>query len=506
MARTPAAIPMTGVELDRRSPIPLSHQLADRLRTAILAGQLGAGFRLPSTRGLAAELGVSRNTVLLGYDQLVAEGYVEGRVGSGTRVASVLPETLLQAPAVASSGEASTRLAPAPIGLSRRATAVAAAPSMPGAVGVAPGDWLRPFRPGVPALDVFPAALWARLVARHVRRTMPDLLAYQDPAGYRPLREAIAAYLGVSRGVRCTADQVIVVVGGQSGLDLAARVLLDPGDAVWVEDPGYLGVRGALLAAGARLVPVPVDDQGLEVTAGEARGPDARLAYVTPSRQLPLGMAMSLGRRLALLAWAARTGAWIVEDDYDGEFRYAGRPLPALQGLRSDGRVIYIGTFSKVLFPALRLGYLVVPPDLVAAFVAARRFVDGHPPALEQAALTDFLAEGHFARHLRRMRTLYAARAKALVAEASHELSGLLDIHPPGAGMHLVGWLPPGIDDHVAARQAAAHSVATVPVSRFAIEPLGRGGLLLGFAAVDEPAIHAGVHRLAAAVRSLSHP
>jgi GntR family transcriptional regulator/MocR family aminotransferase len=484
----------------------MPQQLGELLRTAILAGQLGAGFRLPSTRGLAAELGVSRNTVLLAYDQLVAEGYVEGRTGSGTRVTAVLPETLLQAPAFGSMGKAARRPTPTPIGPSQRGAVVAAAPSMPGAAGIGAGEWLRPFRPGVPALDVFPTALWARLVARHARRSLPNLLVYQDPAGHRPLREAIAAYLGVSRGVHCTADQVIVVAGGQGGLDLAARVLLDPGDAAWVEDPGYLGARGALLAAGARLVPVPVDNQGLDVTDGEARGPEARLAYVTPSRQLPLGMAMSLRRRLALLAWAARTGAWIVEDDYDGEFRYAGRPLPALQGLRPDGRVIYVGTFSKVLFPALRLGYVVVPPELVAAFIAARRFVDGHPPALEQAALADFLAEGHFPRHLRRMRTLYAARAEALVAAASRELTGLLDVRAPGAGMHLVGWLPAGVDDRVAAREAAACGIATLPVSSFAIEPLARGGLLLGFAAVDESAIRAGVQHLAAALRPLVHP
>ncbi len=502
VTRAPTTIPMTGIALDRRAASPLSRQLYERLRTAILLGQLGAGFRLPSTRLLAKELGVSRNTVLLAYDQLLAEGYVEGRIGSGTRVARNLPESFLQAPAIPSvPGASPPAPAPAPVTPSRRGAAMAAAPAMPGAAGVPAGGAPRPFQPGLPALDALPTELWAQLLTRRARRSLPDLLAYQDSPGYRPLREAIAAYLGASRGVRCTAAQVLVVAGGQGGLDLAARVLLDPGDAAWVEDPGYLRARGALLAAGARLVPVPIDGQGLDVAAGQERAPDARLAYVTPSHQFPLGPAMGLARRLALLEWAARTGAWIVEDDYDGEFRYAGRPLPALQGLRPDGRVVYVGTFSKVLFPALRLGYLVVPPALVAPFVAARRFVDGHPPALEQAALADFVAEGHFARHLRRMRALYAGRVAALAAAARHDLAGLLDLRPTPSGMHLVGWLPPGVDDRAAARQAAAHDVVTVPVSSFAIEPLDRGGLLLGFAAVDEPAIRDGVHRLATALR-----
>jgi GntR family transcriptional regulator/MocR family aminotransferase len=502
MARFATTIPMTGIDLDRSSPVPLSRQLYDRLRATILSGQLGSGFRLPATRTLAAELGISRNTVLLAYDQLLAEGYIEGKAGSGTTVARALPETLLHAPHPGA--EAAGRFsAEVDSGRpSRRGAALAAMPT----VRIAPetlNDWLKPFRTGIPALDHVPAELWARLITRHLRGSRPDLLGYQEVAGYGPLCTAIAAYLGASRGVRCTADQVIVVGGAQGGLDLAARVLLDPGDTAWIEDPGYFGARGALLAAGARLVPVPVDAAGLDVAAGEARAPDARAVYVTPSHQYPLGATMSLPRRLALLDWAARAGAWVVEDDYDGEFRYAGRPLAALHSLRPDARVIYVGTFSKVLFPALRLGYLVVPPDLVRHFVAARCVVDFHAPVLEQMALADFIAEGHFARHLRRMRTLYAARAQALVAAASAELSGLLDVRPPTTGMHVVGWLPPGIDDRVAARRAAAHDVSAVPISAFAVEPQPRGGLLLGFAAVDEPAIRDGVRRLAAALRPL---
>ena len=328
---------------------------------------------------------------------------------------------------------------------------------------------------------------------------MPRLFAYQDPAGYRPLREAITSHLGMTRGVRCTADQVLIVAGAQAGLNLAAQLLLDPGDAAWIEDPGSLTARGALLGAGAQLVPVPVDREGLVVAAGIARCPHARLALVTPSHQVPLGVTMSL----ALLQWARQQRAWILEDDYDSEYRYAGRPLEALQGLDHANRVIYIGTFSKALFPALRLGYLVVPPELVEAFIAARRFVDRHVSALEQTALADFMLEGHFTRHLRHMRTLHAERRAAFVAEIQHHLGDMLEIQPSEGGMHLVAWLPPGMDDQAAARQAAAHNVDTVPLSSYGVEPMERGGLILGYAAVSEHEMRDGVRRLATALHSM---
>jgi GntR family transcriptional regulator / MocR family aminotransferase len=295
---------------------------------------------------------------------------------------------------------------------------------------------------------------------------------------------------------------VIVVAGSQQALDLTARLLLDEGDAAWIEDPGYLGARGALLGAGASLVPVPVDGEGLDVQAGQARNPEARLIYVSPSHQYPYGVTMSLPRRLALLESASRAGAWVLEDDYDSEYRYAGRPLAALQGLDGEGRVIYLGTFSKVLFPALRLGYMVVPPDLVDGFVAARALVDRHSPTLDQAALADFIADGHFARHIRRMRALYAERQAILVEAATHGLAGVLDVSTAEAGMHLVGWLPPGVDDVEASRQAAAHGVEAPPLSLYSLEPPRHGGLLLGYTAVGEKEIRDGVQRLAKALRA----
>lgn len=490
------------VPVNRSSGVPLHKQLYDGLREAIFAGRFPAGARLPSTRGLAVELGVSRNTITGAFSQLLAEGYLEGRVGSGTFVAGVLPDEMLKTRR-GSRGFGIEREETLPSSgrrLSRRGELLAATQT----VTVRDMGRLRAFRPCVPALDEFPIRKWRLLASRRLRRSTSDLLGYGDPAGYLPLREAIAGYLGAARAVRCSPEQVVVVSGSQQALDLVARVLLDPGEAAWVEDPGYSGARAALVGAGARLVPVPVDEEGLDVSAGIEREAGALLAYVTPSHQYPLGPTMGLARRLELLRWASGAGAWIVEDDYDGEYRYSGRPLEALQGLDAEGRVIYVGTFSKVLFPALRLGYLVVPPDLTDTFVAARELSDRHAPVIEQAVLTDFITEGHFARHVRRMRTLYASRQEALVDAAKKELDGLIDVSPAEAGMHLVGFLPEGSDDHEASRMAAAHGVEAPPISSYALEPLpGRPssrGLLLGYAAFTEPEILRGIRQLATAL------
>ncbi|MCA1633812.1 MAG: PLP-dependent aminotransferase family protein [Acidobacteria bacterium] len=494
MSKLSTAMPFAAAALDARSSVALYRQLYDGIRRAILAGQLKAGTRLPSTRELACELGVSRNTVMNAFEQLLAEGYVEGHTGSGTFVSRTLPDDLLNARA----GERrAAHPRPRRRALSTRGASLAATHiNLSRFEGRA-----RPFRPGTPALDAFPFELWSRLTARHWRRPRRDLLNYGDPAGHAPLRAAIAAYLGAARAVVCEPEQVIVVAGAQQALDLAARVLLDPGDAAWVEEPGYLGAKGALAAAGARLVPVPLDENGMDVEAGADVEPSARLVYVSPSHQYPTGVTMSLARRLALIEWASRAGAWILEDDYDSEYRYEGRPLAALQGLDAEGRVIYLGTFSKVLFPALRIGYMVVPADLVAAFCAARALSDRHSPTVEQAVLTDFLEEGHFARHVRRMRALYSSRQAVLVEEARRELKDLLEIETSAAGLHLMGWLPEDMDDRVAARAAEAHGVDAQPLSSFCLGRPRRGGLVLGYAAYDAQEIREGVKRLAAALR-----
>ncbi len=491
----------TTVGLDRGSSVPLQRQLYDRMRAMVLSGQIKGGTRLPSTRLLAGELGVSRNTVLGAYAQLRAEGYLEGEPGSGTYVARSLPEGLLRIGSYAKAGTGPTKEGAAR-GPSRRTTAMTRIAYAPGS-RLFDGSVGRAFRVGVPDLDAFPLALWGRIVARQARWTAGRALDYADPAGYRPLREAIAGHAGVSRGVCCSPEQVVVISGAQAGLDLVAKVLLDPGDAAWIEDPGYFGARGALVGSGARLVPVPVDEEGLDVEAGVRREPDARLAFVTPSHQFPLGTTMTLTRRLKLLEWAGRTGSWVVEDDYDSEYRYSGKPLSSLQGLDGSGRVIYLGTFSKVLFPALRLGYLIVPADLVDAFVSVLRLTGAGAPSLEQAALAVFIEEGHFARHVRRMRTLYAGRAQALAAAARRELGGVLEVKAPEAGMHAVGWLPEGEDDRAASRRAACRGVVTDPLSPNYLAAPRRSGLLLGFAAATEEDIREGTRRLAATLGSM---
>jgi GntR family transcriptional regulator/MocR family aminotransferase len=481
--------------VDVKSPVPLYKQLYERVRGAILAGQLEPGTRLPATRTLARELGVSRTTTLLAYQQLVLEGYLEGQVGQGTIVARQVAATRVHKRTDGTLSSRTDKVVPA-VRLASRVRPLQQMP-YPKRIG---NRSAGVFRGGEPALDRFPYDVWARLIARRARQSLRDWAPYQAPAGYEPLRAAIAAHIGITRGVRCTPDQIILTAGSQGALDLAARTLLDPGEAAWVEDPGYFGARGALLAAGARLVPVPVDKRGLVVEIGRQRCPMARLVSTSPSNQAPTGVAMSLSRRLALLDWAREAGAWILEDDYDSEYRFGGRPLEALQGLDRAGRVLYIGTFSKTLFPSLRLGYLVAPTDLIEPLLAVRRCIDAYPPMLEQLALCDFLTEGHYARHLRKMLSLYRRRRDLLRRELHLHLGGLLDVHLPEAGMHLVGWLPPGKDDQRAAELAAGAGIEVIPISRFSLEPLPRGGLVFGYASADEEAILHGVKALAAAL------
>lgn len=493
MAKRSTSLPNIVINLDGSSDDPLYRRLYDELRGAILAGKLVPGSRLPSTRELATDLGLSRTTVLNAFDQLIAEGYLDGQTGVGTYVSRALPEDLLQ---TRTHTVSSTKRPNARRLLSRRGEQLAST-----AVTITQrNDKPKPFRSGIPALDLFPFTIWAKLTSQRWRKASYELLQYGDPAGYRPLRQAIAAYLGASRAVRCEPDQVIVVAGSQQALEIAAQVLLDPGDAVWVEDPGYLGARGAMLGAGARLVPVPVNEEGLDVAEGIKRCANAHVACVSPSHQFPLGMIMSLARRLALLEWAARSGSWVIEDDYDSEYRYSGRPVASLQGLDTHGRVVYIGTFSKVLFPSLRLGYIVAPPDLVDPFIKARAIFDRHSPTIEQAVLADFIIEGHFARHIRLMRTVYAERQDVLVKEIESKLRGVLDVYSDEAGMHLVGWLPNQMSDTAAAERAAKHGVDIGSLSNYCLERNMRNALILGYAAYDAKEIRKGVRQLAEAL------
>jgi len=487
-----AVTPFLAITLDGSATGPaLYRQLYEGIRAMILDGRLAVGVRLPASRTLASDLGVSRNTVTTAFDQLIAEGYLDSRRGAGTYVSTELPDAVPQvaAPPMPADGEDGPRL-------SRRGQALSA-------ISRGAARRPRPFAAGLPALDAFPFDLWARLLSASWRQPRDGVAMSVDPGGYAPLRRAIADYLQAARGVRCSADQVIVVSGAQTAIHLVAQVLLDPGDRVLVEEPGYAGIRGALIAAGAEAVPTAVDDQGLDVAAAAA-GLPARLVCVTPSHQFPLGVVMSLARRLELLDWAGRHDAWILEDDYDSEYRYAERPLAALQGLDRHGRVVYVGTFSKVMFPSLRLGYLVVPPALVDAFIGARSVLDDHASLLAQPALARFIEEGHFAAHLRRMRRLYAARQQALLAAAETYLGDLLDVRADPAGMHLIADLAPGLGarmtDREAAHRAAVHGVVTNRLSAFYAGPAARQGLLLGYAGFSDGQIANAARRLRAAL------
>ena len=470
--------------LDRASPVPMLRQVYLALRAAILAGALPPGARLPSTRTLGLQLGLARNTVVAAYDQLLAEGFVTGRAGAGTHVSAELPDGLEAAPAPPPSPPAA-----APDSTRRfRPDTAAHQPST------------RPFNTGRTGWDERSQSVWRSLTLRRLGTPDPALFGYGDPQGARPLREAIAGYLRAARAVRCDPDQVVVTAGAQQAIDLVLRVLLEPGDAVWVEDPCYPALRAALAAARATTIPVPVDAQGLEVARGIAAAPAARLAYVTPSSQYPMGAVLSMARRLELLAWARRADAFVLEDDYDSEFRYAGRPLASLQGIDDAGRVIYVGTFSKVLFPGLRLGYAVLPPALLAPVRAARLLTDWHPAGLAEGVVTDFLAEGHFAQHLRRMRLRYRAARDALVT-ALREHAPMLAVEPPEQGLKLLARLPPGLDDVALAAAASRRGVVARPVRPMFLAAPPVAALMLGFSGHEPGALRWAARELGSVLR-----
>lgn len=478
------------ITADRPSP-SLQEQLYAAIRRAVLGGELAAGERLPSSRALAADLGVGRNTVIAAVERLVAEGYLESRRGAGLFVAADLPPEGL--------GEASRpgagRLDPV---LSRRSGRFAPLH----AEGEQSQSQVRakPFATGPLALDAFPLDVWRRLGAQALRRDGARLLAAAPAQGLPRLRQVLAGYLAETRGVACSPETIAIVSGAQQALDLIGRLLLDPGDAVAVEDPGYVGLREALAGIGARLLPVAVDGQGLDPATLARLQPSPKLVMLTPSHQFPLGMTLPLGRRLALLAEARARGLWIVEDDYDCEFRYSGPPLQALQGLDGGERVLYVGTFSKVLFPGLRLGYVVLPPGLMEGFLRLKATADGFAPPAAQATLAAFIAEGHLAQHVRRMRVLYRRRRAALLDALQRHAADLVEVCPSQAGLHVAVTFRDGRDDRAAAATAQAAGLSVMPLSRYAVaRPMS--GLVLGFAAFPEAELEAGVQLLAKALR-----
>lgn len=461
------------------------------LRAAILDGRLKRGARMPSTRNLAKQYGLSRGTVTTAFDQLRAEGYTETSVGAGTFVTSGLPDRFM----VARRKRQGADLPKSNAALSKRAMPmIEGARILPASHSVG-----KAFRNYEPAIDLFPVNLWAQVAGRVMRRAPRSLYGQGNAGGYEPLRKAIAEYLGAARGVHCDSRQVIVTSGAQQALDLTARLLLDPGDSILLEDPCYPGARFAFRAAGARLIPAPVDQDGLNVEFARKLARVPKAVHVTPANQFPLGVTMSLDRRLDLLRWAVNVSAWIIEDDYDAEYRYSGRPVAALQSLDRSGCVIYVGTFTKMLFNALRLGFLVLPERLVDAFEAARSFIDRHPPTLDQAILADFILDGHFGHHVRRMRQAYAERLFALREYARQQLSGVMDVTDAVAGMRTLAWIRAPATDTEIARRGRSLGLELTALSEFTLRHSHPAALILGFAGCNKQELQRGIGVLAAA-------
>jgi len=485
-ARLPASF-IPPITLDTKSETPLYRQISVWFQRAILAGQLQPGQRVPSTRALAKALRVSRIPVLSAYELLIAEGYFQPFVGAGTCVSQSIPDAMCRAErdnlpnATSIETEASTRRA-----VSRRAA---------GMVGSAQA-WLDQCR-GCTDLDHFPIGIWSKLINRHARKISRDIMGYGDPMGYEPFREAVAEYLGAFRAVTCDPSQIMVTTGAQQGLLISALTLIDPKDEVWIEEPGYPGTQLALQAAGARLVLVPVDGEGLIVERGIEMAKRARAAFVAPSHQFPLRTTMSATRRIELLGWASRVGAWIVEDDYDSEFRFCGNPLASLQGIDTEGRVVYVGTLTKSMFPSLRLGYIVIPKDLVSDFLNIRNGSETYATSvLSQMVMTDFMREGHFSRHIKRTRAVYMERRRALAAAIAARAGGLLEVVGDDAGMFVLALLPPGVDDTEVVGRARQAGIKVSALSQCYIGQPARGGLQLDYANCNPKDIPAKVSAL----------
>ena len=459
-------------------------QLYRILKDGILRGALPAGAKLPPSREMARTLGIARNTVVQVYEQLALEGLVQAGVGRGTYVAEVAPAFAGQPPAAA----APRRGTP----LSRRGRAIV------GGARASPLQW-GAFAPGVPELRMFPGAVWNRLHAQAWRDFEPRQLGYATGAGHPLLREAIAEHLQVTRGVACSAGQILVTSGAQQALHLIAHLLADPGDTAWLEDPGYWGARSVFRMAGLQLQPVALDGEGLAPTPQQLQAPP-RLMFVSPSHQYPSGVLMGHGRRRQLLDYAAAHRVWIVEDDYDSEFRFASRPLTALQGLDEHGRVIYLGTFSKTMFPSLRLAYLVLPSDLAESFARALNELFREGQTMQQTVLAQFMRQGHYVNHIRRMRLVYGERRRVLIDEITQRLGSAVSVLGSDAGLHLVLDLPPGTDDEAIARQARALGVLTRPLSLYSLRPDPAPGLVLGYGAVTEAEIRHSFRLLAGVI------
>ncbi|NEZ55701.1 PLP-dependent aminotransferase family protein [Adonisia turfae] len=470
---------------------PLHQQVYSQLRWAILSGRLVSGQRLPASRTLARTLGLSRTTVTQGYDQLISEGYLQTRRGAGTYVCAQLPEMLLEADEPVKSSPQPVVKAPLS-DYGKRVKQVSLSPLRE--------SYEISFRYGHPALDLFPVELWRKLLSKHCRETKQWLNYAGETLGYWPLRKAVAHYLQHARAVRCMHDQVIITNGSQQALSLITQLLVNPDDSVAIEEPGYRGARHIFKASGANLLPMPLDHDGLMVDTLLAYDNPPRLVYVTPSHQFPTGALLSLPRRLALLQWAWRTGALIIEDDYDSEYRYGGRPIPSLQGLDNHSSVLYVGTFSKVMFPSIRLGYLVVPQSLVEVFGKAKWLADRQPPTLTQYALAEFISAGHLERHIRKMRLCYEHRRRALLQALYKYFGQEVKILGDSAGLHVMAKLPLSFrDDEVVARAARVGVEICSACIQYEV-PRNTGEFVFGYTDLTEEQIEEGIHRVAKAL------
>ncbi|MDE2450058.1 MAG: PLP-dependent aminotransferase family protein [Gammaproteobacteria bacterium] len=480
------------IELAFDSATPLYRQICMWFQRSILAGQLQPGQRVPSTRALAKALRISRIPVLSAYELLIAEGYFHAYSGTGTCVSRSVPDPFLRPARDPLLDHIS--IAPDPGSgrtLSRRATAMREPAQTWPTTARSCGD-----------LKHFPIGMWSKLVKRHTDSISKEMMGFGEPMGYWPFREAVAEYLGASRAVKCRPSQILVTTGSQQALQISALALLDPGDRAWIEEPGYPGTRQALRAASATLVRVPVDQQGMDVGHGIRAADDARAVYVTPAHQYPMSVAMSAPRRIELLSWAARSGAWIVEDDYDSEYRFTANPPASLQGLDRNGRVIYVGTLAQVMFPTLRLGFAVIPEDLIGSFLDVRNAIDTvSTSVLYQMAMTDFIREGHFSRHINRMRAVYMDRREAMVAALRVQADGLLEVVGDRAGLYILARLPPGVDDAKLAHAAGQMGMPVSAFSRCFMTPPDRGGLMLNYSNIDVGEIPAYVRSLKAVIQ-----
>jgi GntR family transcriptional regulator / MocR family aminotransferase len=479
------------ITLDNNSSVPLHQQLYEEIRQAILNGRLLPGGRVPSTRQLAKSLGISRTTVTQTYDQLLSEGYVETVVGSGTFVCSQLPDDLLHSTPIESAGKITRPL----INLSQYGTSLIGIEDVP---RIAEPDLPFNFRYGRPAFDQFPLTLWRKLLSRYCCSDLHWLDYSRDALGYQPLREAISQYLSRSRAVKCSPDQVLIVNGTQQALDLIMRLFIEPDDAIAIEDPGYLSARLIFQSHRAKLLPIAVDKSGLVVEdLAKHSETQIRLVYVTPSHQFPTGAILSLRRRLELLTWAQQTGGFIIEDDYDSEYRYGDKPIPALQGLDKSDSVLYIGTFSKVLFPSLRIGYLVLPKSLASLFARAKWLSDRHLPILEQRVLTDFIKEGHLERHIRKMRSLYDKRRQALVKALNFHFKEKATILGEQAGIHLMVRFQTHLSDEEIIEYAAKVGVGMMSATPQYLRPHSKGEFIFGYSELTEKQLEEGICLLA---------